>query len=92
MLTSLDTLDKYLPKDKHLGAVDMTTVEKEETEDPEEEERQQRIKQMPPLSACFNLHDFESVARHVMKKAAWAYYSSAADDEITMRENQSVSH
>ena len=61
----------------------MGTVEQEEKEeDPEEEERQQRIKQMPLLEECFNLMDFEAVARRVMKKTAWAYYSSGADDEI----------
>jgi L-lactate dehydrogenase (cytochrome) len=37
---------------------------------------------MPPLAACYNLMDFEAVARRVMKKTAWAYYSSGADDEI----------
>ena len=78
-----DTLDKYLDKNKHLGEVDMGTVEQEEKEeDPEEYERQQRIKQMPLLEECFNLMDFEAVARRVMKKTAWAYYSSGADDEI----------
>lgn len=79
-----DTLEKYLPKDKHLGPVDMSTVIKDASEDdsPEEIERQQRIKEMPLLSQCFNLLDFEAVARRVMKKTAWAYYSSAADDEI----------
>lgn len=64
----------------------MTTVEQEEKEfDPEEAEREQRIKQMPPLAACYNLMDFEAVARKVMKKTAWAYYSSGADDEIVRR-------
>lgn len=88
-----DTLDKYLPKDKHLGAVNMTTVEQEvKEESPEEKARQQRIKDMPKLEACYNLMDFEAVARYVMKKTAWAYYSSAADDEITMRENHSAFH
>jgi len=61
----------------------MDTVEKEETvESPEEKERLQRIEQMPILEQCYNLMDFESVARRVMKKGAWAYYSSGADDEI----------
>lgn len=61
----------------------MQTVEVEEKEvDPEEEERQERIKYMPILDQCFNLMDFEAVARRVMKKTAWAYYSSGADDEI----------
>jgi L-lactate dehydrogenase (cytochrome) len=78
-----DTLDKYLDKSKHLGAVDMTTVAKEKEEaDPEEEERQKRIQRMPILEQCYNLMDFEAVARTVMKKTAWAYYSSGADDEI----------
>ncbi|KAL9105529.1 MAG: hypothetical protein Q9227_009326 [Pyrenula ochraceoflavens] len=88
-----DTLDKYLDKSKHLGEVDMNTVEKEEKEpDPEEIERQERIKQMPILEQCYNLMDFEAIARRIMKKTAWAYYSSGADDEITMRENHSAYH
>lgn len=78
-----DTLDKYLPSSKHMGPVDMSTVQQEEKEfDPEEEERQERIKRMPLLEQCYNLMDFEHVARRVMKKTAWAYYSSGADDEI----------
>jgi L-lactate dehydrogenase (cytochrome) len=66
-----------------MGAVDMNTVEKETAEtDPEEADRQERIKNMPILEQCMNLTDFEAVARRVMKKTAWAYYSSGADDEI----------
>jgi L-lactate dehydrogenase (cytochrome) len=71
----------------------MRTVVTEQKEDtPAEIERQERIKNMPKLEACYNLMDFEAVARHVMKKPAWAYYSSGADDEITMRENHSAFH
>ncbi|KAI9700627.1 MAG: hypothetical protein M1836_001994 [Candelina mexicana] len=88
-----DTLDKFLDQSKHLGEVDMGTVEQEEKEeDPYEQERQERIKRMPILEQCYNLMDFEAVARRVMKKTAWAYYSSGADDEITMRENHSAFH
>lgn len=61
----------------------MSTVTKEEKkDDPAEEERQQRIKDKPQLEQCYNLMDFESVAKTTMKKGAWGYYSSAADDEI----------
>lgn len=78
-----DTLDKFLDPKKHLGDVDMSTVEQEEKEvTPEELERQERIKRMPILEQCYNLLDFESVARRVMTNTAWAYYSSGADDEI----------
>ncbi|CAG8982946.1 hypothetical protein HYALB_00003524 [Hymenoscyphus albidus] len=88
-----DTLDKYLDKSKHKGQVDMGTVEKEEKEfDPDEQARQERIARMPVLEQCYNLMDFEAVARNVMKKTAWAYYSSGADDEITMRENHTAFH
>lgn len=88
-----DTLDKYLDKSKHLGPVDMTTVAKiKEEEDPEEAERQQRIADKPLLSQCYNLMDFEAVAKSVMKRSAWGYYSSAADDEITLRENHEAFH
>lgn len=81
-----DTLEKYLDPKKHLGDVDMSTVQKEEKEEsPEEKERQERIKVMPIMEQCFNLMDFEAVARRVMKKTAWAYYSSGADDEIVSR-------
>ena len=60
----------------------MESVEQEKEFDPNEEERQERIKRMPILEQCYNLMDFEAVARQVMKKSAWAYYSSGADDEI----------
>lgn len=78
-----DTLDKYLDPSKHLGPVDMDTMEKESIEeDPDEKDRQERIKNMPILEQCYNLMDFEAVAKRVLKKTAWAYYSSGADDEI----------
>ena len=61
----------------------METVQQEAAEeDPDEQDRQERIKRMPILEQCYNLMDFEAVARRVMKKTAWAYYSSGADDEI----------
>ena len=78
-----DTLEKYLDPSKHLGEVDMTTVKEERREhDPDEAARQERIRTKPILEQCYNLMDFEAVARTLMKKTAWAYYSSGADDEI----------
>lgn len=34
----------------------------------------------------------KAIARAVMPEKAWAYYSSAADDEITHRENHAAYH
>lgn len=62
----------------------MGTVAQAESkaDDPDEIARQDREAQKPLLSQCYNLLDFEAVASRVMKKTAWGYYSSAADDEI----------
>ena len=69
----------------------MGTVKKEEKEEsPEERQRQDRIARMPILEQCYNLMDFESVARRMMKKTAWAYYSSGADDEIVRAQEASI--
>ncbi len=79
------TLEENLPKEKCLGAVDPSTIPKEE---PKEESQQVAKKDdggIPPLSQCLNLYDFEVIAKNVLKPTAWAYYSSGADDEVTMR-------
>jgi hypothetical protein len=44
----------------------------------------------PPIAAVFNLYDMETVAKRRLSPLAWAYYSSGADDEITLRENQAA--
>ena len=41
----------------------------------------------PELEQMLNVYDFESVAKHTLSKQGWSYYSSGADDEITLREN-----
>lgn len=54
------TLEQYLPKEKHLGPVDLTGIEikpKEETS--EEKARKQRAEEKPPLDECLSLYDFE---------------------------------
>lgn len=56
-------------------------VEQKE-ESPEEAERREAVALRPALEQMYNLLDFEAVAKRVMKRTAWAYYSSAADDEI----------
>jgi L-lactate dehydrogenase (cytochrome) len=50
--------------------------------DSQEVLRQVAVERKPILEQCYNLMDFEAVARRVMKRTAWAYYSSGADDEI----------
>ncbi|KAH9912516.1 glyoxylate dehydrogenase [Fomitopsis serialis] len=84
-----DAITTNLSVDKHLGAIDASTVAKvvKEITD-EEKQRQKYVEARPPLDTIINLHDFETVARKVVSDKAWAYYSSASDDEITLRENR----
>jgi len=58
----------------------------------QERARLERVEARPPLSEILNLHDFEAIARLTMPEKAWAYYSSASDDEITNRENHAAFH
>jgi len=41
------------------------------------------------ISSFLNCGDFENAARDVLSPMAWAYYSSGACDEITIRANES---
>ncbi|ESK97372.1 mitochondrial cytochrome [Moniliophthora roreri MCA 2997] len=78
-----------LPVEKHIGAVDPSTVKRVVKEVSEaEKKRQALLAARPPLDEILNLHDFEAVAKAVLPDKAWAYYSSASDDEITIRENR----
>ncbi|KAI0263845.1 FMN-dependent dehydrogenase-domain-containing protein [Gloeopeniophorella convolvens] len=82
-----------LPPEKHLGPVEAGTVEKVVIKITDEEKaRLERVERRPPLSEILNLHDFEAIAKLTMPEKAWAYYSSASDDEITNRENHAAFH
>ncbi|KAK4056776.1 hypothetical protein OIO90_002328 [Microbotryomycetes sp. JL221] len=76
------TIEDALPKDKHLGPVDMGTVAKvviQETKAP--------IGPPTSLNACLNVADIEAAAETLLKPKAFAYYASAADDEQTKNWN-----
>lgn len=49
-------------------------------------------KNKPHLGEIYNLFDFEGVARYTMDRPGWYYFSSGADDEMTLRENHSAFH
>ncbi|ODV94064.1 hypothetical protein PACTADRAFT_50953 [Pachysolen tannophilus NRRL Y-2460] len=88
-----DIIDKFLPHDKHLGPlIGQLDMEDEEEISPEEIERLQRVENMPPITQIFNVSDFEYIAKKTLAPNAWAYYSSAADDEVTLRENHYAFH
>ncbi|KAM0265278.1 hypothetical protein ACHAPA_007857 [Fusarium lateritium] len=87
LIHSTDILDKWLDPSKHLGDVDTTAVVKETINPKYQEENQTALYLKPRLSQCLNISDFETVARHTMKRTSWNYYSTGADDEFTLKEN-----
>ncbi|KAH9857912.1 FMN-dependent dehydrogenase-domain-containing protein [Lenzites betulinus] len=88
-----DALDKNLPPEKHLGVLDSTSasVVKDAAENRPKTRDELRVEAAqaakPPLSRVLSLRDMEDVARQVLSYKALAYYSSAADDELTHEEN-----
>ena len=71
------TIEESLPEDKHLGAVDPTTVTSPKARDTYagDDEKPQRT----PLSHCVNLDDVEKAAEKIIPRSAWVYFHSAAD-------------
>lgn len=86
------TIEKHLPKEKFLGEVDVNTVPEEVRKEREAaaQEEVERRKSLPPLKQCLNLKDFELLAQQILTPMAWAYYSSASDDQETLHENVDV--
>ncbi|KAI9091147.1 FMN-dependent dehydrogenase-domain-containing protein [Phlyctochytrium arcticum] len=84
-----DIIDRFLPKDLYLGDVDEKTLPKS-SESADQKARQ--MMERPALGSILNSFDFEAVARKVLKPEAWAYYSSGADDELTLQENHAAFH
>ncbi|KAJ7935161.1 glyoxylate dehydrogenase [Mycena leptocephala] len=85
-----DVISSNLPPEKHIGIAEPSAniVDKPQTE--EEKKRELVLASRPPLDEILNLHDFEAVAKAVLPPKAWAYYSSASDDEIAIRENRAA--
>ena len=44
----------------------------------------------PSIDSCINTYDFEAIASRICPEQGWVYYSSGADDEITLRENHNA--
>ncbi|GAA6052900.1 hypothetical protein JCM3770_004399 [Rhodotorula araucariae] len=82
------TIEEALSPDKHLGAVDLSTLS--DAQKPVEQPAAKAPSGDVPvtLGACLNLDDIERAAEKLLKPKAWAYYRSAADDEKTFAWNR----
>jgi len=84
---------KLLPPNAFIGDVDPQSIRKEDVAVIEEKKGSVEPadpNQLPHLGSLLNVFDFESLASKTMKKEGWDYYSSGADDEVTLRENHSA--
>jgi len=79
-----------LPPTTFKGLLDNKSAPVEQTAANTQKSKPVVVLDKPPLSHLLNVYDFEVIARKTMKKEAWDYYSSGADDEITLRENHTA--
>ncbi|KAK4946933.1 hypothetical protein LTR10_014075 [Elasticomyces elasticus] len=79
------TIEKHLPKEKHLGPVDPATVST-----PKNPQVTRDLDKTPriPLSHCMNLDDIEKAAERLVKHSAWVYFHSAADSLGALANNR----
>ncbi|KAI9497404.1 FMN-dependent dehydrogenase-domain-containing protein [Zychaea mexicana] len=89
-----DIIDRYLSADVCVGHVVAPAAGEEQQEEEAEDDKRLRLarEKMPRLDEMYNAFDFESVAKTILKTDAWYYFSSGADDEVSMRENHNAFH
>ncbi|KAH0291726.1 L-lactate dehydrogenase [Aureobasidium namibiae CBS 147.97] len=82
-----ELVQETLGSDAKMGTIDVLSIlpKMDKKPDPVLE-----VKKSPPLSSMISVDDFEKVAEKTMTPTAWAYVSSGADDEISMRENSTA--
>lgn len=86
---SLSLLSNTLDSAKLVGILDTSTIDRESTPLPSKNSKIQLQHENPSLCSLLSSHDFEAVASRSLKPKAWAFYSSAATDLITMKANKS---
>lgn len=85
-----DFIAKYLKEEECLGPLlGEMEVAKDITEVDDSDAEEYR-KNIPPLSEVFRTSDFEHIAKLILSRTAWTYYSGGAEDEISLRENHNA--
>ncbi|KAJ5624256.1 Aldolase-type TIM barrel [Penicillium lagena] len=86
-------VEKTLSPSKLIGRLDINTVDVEWNDrlNPDSllPSSNTKTTPRPPLSSIINTHDFEQVAKDTFSKKAWAFYSSAATDLVSLEANKS---
>jgi len=79
-------LQDNLPKEKCLGPVGTTTIQKVAPRSPSSTAKEKAS--LPPLTNMISLLDFEELAKENISRKAWAYFSSGATDMATLALNR----
>ncbi|KAF9268531.1 hypothetical protein L218DRAFT_977084 [Marasmius fiardii PR-910] len=88
-----DALEKHLPKSKHIGPITDAAAQKLEESEANREKTNDELRvekamnERPLLSRILSLYDMEEVAKKVLPFKVVSFYSSGADDAITLQEN-----
>jgi L-lactate dehydrogenase (cytochrome) len=80
-----------LPTEKLLGELKPNSLPKKDL--PKSEilgETQAAAPAFPPLGSMVNVSDFEKVAERYLSTAGWAYYSSGAEDELSLDDTRRI--
>lgn len=85
-----DFVSKFLTEEECLGPLVGEMEVAEDITEVDDSDAQQYRENIPPLSEVLRTSDFEYIAKKVLSRTAWSYYSSGADDEITFRENHNA--
>ena len=85
-------IQKTLPKHKHIGVLDESTVTDEWRGiiNEKRENAPADVNEKPPLDDIINLYDFEDVANQTLSKKSWAYIYGASNDNITRDANNAL--
>jgi L-lactate dehydrogenase (cytochrome) len=81
-----DLITETLPPTRCLGAIDAKSLVAMTTS----EETTKPKPAYPSLGAIINVDDFEKVAERYLTETGWAYYSSGAEDELSIQESRRV--
>jgi L-lactate dehydrogenase (cytochrome) len=79
-------IHRTLAREQFKGTIDALTIPKKQTTEPEAAPNKSS-EELPDLSTLLGVQDFEEVARKKFSKKTFAFYSSAATDLISHRDN-----
>uniref|UniRef100_A0A0W0FBI3 Cytochrome b2 n=1 Tax=Moniliophthora roreri TaxID=221103 RepID=A0A0W0FBI3_MONRR len=88
-----DALEKNLPASKHLGPIHSDAAKKLAEADAKRKKTKDELRvelamrQRPLLSRVLSLADMEAVAYKVLPYKVYRFYSTGADDEVTLDQN-----